>query len=308
MENVSVEQIREAAQEIKKMGETGTPPESLPKRLEIKALKEQIARTMALSPTLPDSYYVYRLVDKGFKLATGRRIVKKARAMSATIEVPVLIQQPATKPSPVPASGGVVVAGKEKGTEATVSAASPVITPAVPEEPGAKPNLEITYENNSHALGHWSDYILTLPETLPKPSQSLAYEPQIKVRQKTTLKSIRKDLFTQEYGLTKRLENRCEITTHNPCGFFEPNGHSGGGAAAAEDFRLFTAMREAVGEYRIAQPQLAEFLPYLADEGLLEYHRVSLEAVRKLEDMRQRRIKMGVIQEYDRNVGPALPR
>ncbi|MBU2770096.1 hypothetical protein [Acidithiobacillus caldus] len=140
MKNVSAEQLQEAAQEIKKMGETGVPPKSLPNRLKVKALKDQITNTMALSPALPNSYYVYQLVDKGFRLGTARRIVKKARAMAATIEMPVVVQQPAANPAPAPvvtpapvtapASGGVMVVGKEKGAEA---AAKPVPAPTQPE-------------------------------------------------------------------------------------------------------------------------------------------------------------------------------
>ncbi|MBN6739906.1 hypothetical protein JKG47_05030 [Acidithiobacillus sp. MC6.1] len=304
---MSVDQILEIDRRIKKLGENGTPS-VVPGRLIPGIVAKKAAQTMAYHADIPDAVFVHEFIDIGFTSTTARQIVKKARALSLTIEVPVMVPQPVASSTtvPVPTSGGVVVGGKEKVLDA-VMPVSPAITPAVSEEPKAKPNLTITYENNSHALGHLSDYVLAFPETLPKPSQILPFEPQIKIREKTTLKSIREDLFTQEYGLTRRLENRAEITAMNPCGFFEPNGHTGSGAAAIEDFGLFTAMRGAIGEWRIDQPQLAEFLPYLADEGLLEYHSVSLKAVRKLEDMRQRLIANGTIQEYDRTVPPALP-
>ncbi|MBN6742350.1 hypothetical protein JKG47_17880 [Acidithiobacillus sp. MC6.1] len=306
-DSIDIDEALQIVERLKNTAKIGAPS-SMPRRNLSGFLTRELAKAMALHPGTPNSAYINELMSTGFTKRNAREIAFNARRLAATIEVPVLIQQPATKPSPVPVptSGGVVVAGKEKVPEVMTSAASPVITPAVSEEPKAKPNLTITHENNSHALGHYSDYILAMPETLPKPHHSLPLEP-LKVRQKTTLKSIRKDLFTQEYGLTGRLENRSEITAMNPCGFFEPSGDSLSGPHAREDFRLFTAMRGAMGEWRIDQPQLAEFLPYLADEGLLEYHSVSLEAVRKLEDMRQRLIANGTIQEYDRTVPPALP-
>ncbi|MBU2755555.1 hypothetical protein HFU84_13345 [Acidithiobacillus sp. CV18-2] len=310
-DHIDIDEALQIVERLKDAAKTGAPT-SMPRRSLSGFLTRELAKAIAFHPSTQNGAYIKELMDSGFTKRNARAIVFNARKLAATIEVPVVVQQPAASPAPAPVvapapataptSGGGVVVGKEKGAEATASVAGP--TPAAE---GRKPNLLITYENNSYALGHLSDYVLAIPETLPRPSRILPFEANSVLRKKTTLKSIRKDLFTQEYGLTSRLENRSEITAMNPRGFFEPNGHAGAGPAAIEDFNLFSSVRTAIGEWRIAQPQLAEFLPYLADEGLLEYHAVSLKAIRKLEDMRQRLIANGTIQEYDRNVPPALP-
>ncbi len=306
-DRISVEDALKIAESLKKTAAIGAPS-SIPRRNLASFLTQELAKAIAYHPGTPNSAYVEELMRNGIAKRNAKKITWNARKLAATIEAPVVVQQPtaspATKPAHVqaPASGsGVVVVGKENWM-APVPA--PETASGKPEETEWKPNLAFTGENNSYALGHWSDYILSIPATLPKPKKPLEFEPNINERKKMTLKSIRKDIFNEEYGLLKRLEHRCEVTAQNPKGFYEPHGHG----ATMKDFSTYSEVRTAIGENRIEATHLAEFLPYLAEEGLLEYHKVPLKVVQDLEELRQGRIAMGTIPEYNPDVGPTLPR
>ncbi|MBU2754678.1 hypothetical protein HFU84_13940 [Acidithiobacillus sp. CV18-2] len=124
---MSIEQILKIDQRIQRMAENAAPS-LVSDRHVVPILAEKIARTMAYHKSIPDSSYIQELVLESFNIKTARRIVKKARALATTIEVPVVIHQPAASPAPAPVvtpasvtaptSGGGVVVGKEKGAEA----------------------------------------------------------------------------------------------------------------------------------------------------------------------------------------------
>ncbi|MBU2842582.1 hypothetical protein [Acidithiobacillus thiooxidans] len=139
MKPMPIDRLSEIDQRIRKLGENGAPS-VIPGRLVPDAVARKVARTMAYHHDIPDADYVHELIAESIAPTTARRIVKKARAMAATIEVPVMIHQPAASPAPAPVvapapvtaptSGGVMVVGKEKGAEA---AAKPVPAPTQPE-------------------------------------------------------------------------------------------------------------------------------------------------------------------------------
>ncbi|MBU2787651.1 hypothetical protein HFQ13_05425 [Acidithiobacillus sp. VAN18-1] len=133
---MSIEQILKVDQRIQRMAENAAPS-LVSDRHVVPVLAEKIARTMAYHKSIPDSSYIQELVLESFNIKTARRIVKKARALAAAIEVPVVIHQPTASPTPAPVvtpasvpaptsgggsssggggSGGVV--GKEKTVEA----------------------------------------------------------------------------------------------------------------------------------------------------------------------------------------------
>ncbi len=140
--------------------------------------------------------------------------------------------------------------------------------------------------------GNLSDYVRALPDTLPKPRKVWACEFKIKVKKEISLKTVRSDLFGREFD--KSLNGLAKVAPGNAFGRFNPNPVIG----------KYSEVWDGVGYFDVPPDVLAECLPYLAEEGLLEFHKVPLVAVRELEEMRQLYIEKGRIQDYDRSVRP----
>ncbi|MBU2788197.1 hypothetical protein HFQ13_08260 [Acidithiobacillus sp. VAN18-1] len=128
---VSINRIVEIDEHIQAMVQNGAPA-SISTRLFHTIVTRRVAQSMASAQDMTDGHYLRVLVDDSIPMGTARRIVKRARAMAATIETPVAVQSPVANPAamgtpaPVvtpasvtaPTSGGGVVVGKEKGAEA----------------------------------------------------------------------------------------------------------------------------------------------------------------------------------------------
>jgi hypothetical protein len=276
----------EIEKRIKNLGEKGVPS-LIPGRLVSDTIARKIAHTMAYHPDIPDASYLTELMCESIPRSTARRIIKRARAFACGIEVPSLITAPvASNPQEVSTpSSSVGERGKKEGEGARAAGAAGVEAARTAGAAGA----EVA---GADADGVLTEYVRKLPDTLPKPIRNIPVEYNVKERKKVSLASLRPDIFDREFE--KSLRSLAPVTPGNAFGRYDPN----------PDLDKYPHTWDAVGNYHVPPNILAECLPYMAEEGLLEFHKVPLRAVQELEELRQLYIKKGMIGEYDRNVRP----
>ena len=271
-------------EEWKKIAMGAITEEKLPAKRAIRYMVREMADAI-IDPHQDQAPYTQSLVRRGVRHATAYKITKAAFAIALgkwkqRDSVASAAHQPQKKPpvttaatTTVPASTAMVPVASGGGGDG-----------------GEKGNaFSVAYSDPD---GNYSDYVLSLPDTLPKPIKTWAPEYNLKEKKKISLKTVRPDLFGREFD--KSLNGLCDVTPGNAFGRFNPNPIIG----------KYPGVWDGVGFFEVPPTVLAECLPYLAEEGLLEFHKVPLSAVLELEDLRQMYIRKGQIPAYDRNVRP----
>lgn len=242
------------------------------------AIAKLMARRMANSGKahIDDVAHVQQLMQCGFAKTTAKRIVKKARNLAT--DLPPMPDPKGTPPATQETSHP---SPKEKVANSHQN---------VPSVPRPDSNLPATTISESDL----TDYVKALPETLPRPKQIRERENNIKTRGFFTLKTLRNEFFATE-KFTEAVKYHAKITSENPFGSYQL-------AAGAAEKRRYAALWDAIGHNDVPPIWFPAILPYLAEEGLLEYHQVGLELVKTLEEQRQSLIRHGLLQEYNRDV------
>ncbi|PZD81817.1 hypothetical protein DN052_01705 [Acidithiobacillus ferrooxidans] len=243
--------------------------DTLPAKRAIRYMVVEMADAI-IDPRQDQTPYIQSLVRRGVRYATAHRITKDAFAiaMEKWQQRDAAIKSTMVV-SPATAMISTVSGGVDKGKKSG--------------------GYSIVHPDQD---GNWSDYVGALPGTLPKPIKLWAPEYNRKEKKKISLKTVRPDLFGREFD--KSLNGLAAITPGNALGRFNPN----------PIISKYPGVWDGIGYYDVSPDLLAECLPYLAEEGLLEFHNVPLSAVLELEEMRQMYIEKGLIQPYDRNIRP----
>jgi hypothetical protein len=274
MKKYQAKDILELKEEWKKIAVGAITEETLTAKQAIQYMVIEMADAI-INPNQSQTPYVQSLTRKGIRNQTAHKITKEAFALALERQ-----KQLGNAARPLPAiskdqaqSGSVGEKGKKEGGARTAVAAGS-------EAAGSDPDGLIT------------EYVRKLPATLPKPIRKIPVEYNIKERKKVSLMSLRPDIFDREFE--RSLRGLAPVTPGNAFGRYDPN----------PDLDKYPHIWDAVGNYHVPPNILAECLPYMAEEGLLEFHKVPLYAVQELEELRQLYIKKGLIGEYDRNVRP----
>jgi hypothetical protein len=256
-------------------------PSVIPNKDMADFLSRKLARSIAHHPDVRNNAYIRELVDNGFAKRNAQKIVWAARKLSRSIPVDTSV----IHASP---AGPATTHGSE------IARASPATAkvPAASGMGGGGEKGDSFPVAWSDPCGNWSDYVRSLPDALPRPVRTWAEEHKIKVKKEISLKTVRPDLFGREFN--KSLNGLVSRSPDNALGRFNPNPIIG----------KYPGVWDGVGYFDVPETVLAECLPYLAEEGLLEFHKVPLSAVLALEEIRQVGIDQGQIQAYDRNVRP----
>ena len=269
--------IQKLKDEWKQIGAGAVLGDTLYAKRAIRIAAREMADTI-LDVTMDRSEYVQSLIRGGFHRSTAFEIVKIAFEMAAERHEIAMRKIPSAAKH----------ASTQSGSMVSVTATVPVASGCENEGKKGKA-FPVAYSDPD---GNWSDYVSALPDTLPKPSKVWATEYNLKEKKKISLKTVRSDLFGREFD--KSLNGLAAITPGNALGRFNPNPIIG----------KYSEVWDGVGYFDVPPDVLAECLPYLAEEGLLEFHKVPLSAVLELEDLRQMYIRKGQIQAYDRDVRP----
>ena len=273
--------IQKLKEEWKRIGAGAVLEDTLYAKRAIRIAAKDMADTI-LDVTMDRSEYVQSLIRGGFHRSTAFEVVKIAFEMAAERQEIAMRKIPDAAPKPPSPS---TQAGMVVPATAMVPAAS-----GGGGDGGKKGKVfSVAYSDPD---GNCSDYVRALPGTLPKPSKIWAPEYNLKEKKKISLKTVRPDLFGREFD--KSLNGLDDVTPGNAFGRFNPNPIIG----------KYPGVWDGVGYFDVPPTILAECLPYLAEEGLLEFHKVPLSAVLELEDLRQMYIRKGQIQAYDRDVRP----
>ena len=252
-------------------------PSVIPNKDMADFLSRKLARSIAHHPDVRNSAYIRELVDNGFAKRNAQKIVWTARKLSRSM----------------PVDPSVIHAGPATTHGSEIAHASPATAKVAAASGLSGRDKDLTFPVAwSDPCGNWSDYVLSLPDALPRPTKLWAAEYDMKVKKTISLKTVRPDLFGREFD--KSLDGLVAMTPGNAFGRFNPNPIIG----------KYPGVWDGVGYYDVPDIILAECLPYLAEEGLLEFHDVPASAVRILEDLRQLRISKGEIRAYDRHVRP----
>ncbi|WP_428946854.1 hypothetical protein ACQUQQ_08615 [Acidithiobacillus ferrooxidans] len=258
-------------EEWKKIAMGAITEDTLPAKRAIRYMVVEMTDAI-IDPRQDQTPFIQSLVRRGVRYATAHKITKAAFSIATE-----KWQQ------------------HDVATKATVPHLSPQVTKPCTASVGGMGNgkkkreFPVAY---SDPCGNWSDYVRSLPDVLPKPNRAWEPEHNIKVKKAISLKTVRPELFGREFD--KSLNGLDAVTPGNALGRFNPNPIIG----------KYPGVWDGVGYFDVPETVLAECLPYLAEEGLLEFHNVPLSAVLALEEIRQVGIDQGRIQAYDRDVRP----
>jgi hypothetical protein len=289
-----LEDALELVERLDKIATVGAPS-VIPNKDLANFISSKLAKSIAYHPDVRNTAYIQELMDSGFTKRNAQKIVWQARSLAKKMSVDIPVIQPvrdrpaasieaSTKPVDSAPSSSVGEKGKRESEARTAGAAGAAVAVAA----GAA-GAEVA---GADADGVLTEYVRKLPATLPKPIRKIPVEYNIKERKKVSLASLRPDIFDREFE--KSLRGLAPVTPGNAFGRYDPN----------PDLDKYPHTWDAVGNYHVPPNILAECLPYMAEEGLLEFHKVPLRAVQELEELRQLYIKKGLIGEYDRNVRP----
>ena len=255
-------------------------PSVIPNKDMADFLSRKLARSIAHHPDVRNNAYIRELVDNGFAKRNAQKIVWAARKLSRSMPVdPSVIHASSAGPATT------------HGSEIVHASPATAKVPAASGMSGREKDLTFPVAW-SDPCGNWSEYVRSLPDVLPKPNRTWAEENSIKVKKVISLKTVRPELFGRDFN--QSLNGLVSCTPDNALGRYNPNSIIG----------KYPGVWNGVGYFDVPETVLAECLPYLAEEGLLEFHKVPLSAVLALEEIRQVGIDQGRIQAYDRNVRP----
>lgn len=242
------------------------------------AIAKLMARRMANGGKahIGDGAHVQQLMQCGFAKTTAKRIVKKARNLAT--DLPPMPDPKGTPPAPQETSRP---SPKEKVADSRQN------VPSVPRPDSNLPAAPIPESD-------LTDYVKALPETLPLPICTIARpEVQSTVKQ-VNLQNLHNELFSPGTDrFIKQLRYQAPVTSNNPFGLYQL-------AAPHREKIRYGAIWDAIGNNDIPPLWFPAILPYLAEEGLLEYYKVEPDLVAELEQARQTYISDGVLQAYDR--------
>ncbi len=247
---------------------------TMSKRAMTQSLTERLAIGIASHPDVRRSVYVKVLVTTGYyQERNAQKIVKKAYDKSKSI-VAGRLDMEAMKPTVTRSSVLRDLARRE-----------PINT--TPPNPPTEQTLV--------SVRDLSEYVLALPETLPRPIRSIVRPEKRSEAMQVNLQRLRNELFLPDTDrFVKQLRYQAPVTSDNPYGMYQFS------TSNAEKQR-YGALWDAIGNNQVPPLWFPEILPYLAEEGLLEYYKVNIGLVRELEHIRQTYLSDGVLQAYDRN-------
>ena len=269
--------IQKLKEEWRRIGAGAVLEDTIYAKRAIRIAAKDMADTI-LDVTMDRSEYVQSLVRGGFHRSTAFEIVKIAFAMATEVQEIAMRKNPSAHAK--------AASSRPKATGAAMTRSPPAGGAGNREK---EEDLPVAW---SDPCGNWSDYVLSLPDALPRPRRTWEPEHDINIKKKISLKTVRPDLFGDEFD--KSLNGLVKGVAGNALGRFNPNPIIG----------KYPGVWSGIGHFDVPDTVLAECLPYLAEEGLLEFHKVPLSVVRELEEMRQVGIDQGRIPAYDWNVRP----
>lgn len=269
---MTIEQLMEIDKKIARLHENHAPS-VVTERSVGDTLARFLARGMADNPDsdITDTAYIQEYIQSGFTRFTAKRIVVKARALSKTMKARPVEEaaRPITTIDTRPVTPGH-----------RISVPAPV--PTYPQPATVIPECNIT------------DYVKVLPETLPRPIRTIVQPEERSKAKQINLQNLHNELFlTGTDRFIKQLRYQAPVTSNNPFGLYQL-------AAPNPEKIRYGAIWDAIGNNDIPPLWFPAILPYLAEEGLLEYYKVNTGLVAELEQARQTYLSDGVLQAYDR--------
>jgi hypothetical protein len=140
-----------------------------------------------------------------------------------------------------------------------------------------------------------TEYVRALPETLPRPIRSIVRPEKRSEVMQINLQRLRNELFLPDTDrFVKQSRYQAPVTSDNPYGMYQLS-------ASNPEKQRYGLIWDAIGNNNIPPLWFPAILPYLAEEGLLEYYKVNIGLVGELEQIRQTYLSDGVLPVYDRN-------
>ncbi|MBE7567668.1 hypothetical protein [Acidithiobacillus sp. HP-11] len=264
--------LLEIAAQLEEAAASASSP-TMSKRAMTQSLTERLASSIANYPDVRRSVYVKVLVTTGYyKERNAQKIVKSAYDKSKSIAA----NRPYTE------------AAKPKITSSSFMSNftnREVVNPTQPNPPTKQTPVSVSY---------LSDYVKLLPETLPRPICAIVRPEERSEAMQINLQRLRNELFLPGTDrFIKQLRYQAPVTSNNPFGLYQL-------AAPHREKIRYGAIWDAIGNNDIPPLWFPAILPYLAEEGLLEYYKVESDLVAELEQARQTYLSDGVLQAYDR--------
>lgn len=275
---MTVEQLLEIDQKIGRLHENRAPS-VVPERSVGDTLARFLAHRMASNPDIDitDTAYIQEYIQSGFTRFSARRIVVKARMLSQKLNV---IPMETTRPIMGAREEKTVVSGQPATSQEALPALGGV------QNPSAPPTIP------ERAL---TEYVKLLPETLPRPIRTIVRPKERSEAMKNNLQNLRNELFLPDTDrFIRQLRYQAPSTSNNPYGLYQPS-------APNTEKSCYAEIWGAIGNNNIPPLWFPAILPYLAEEGLLEYYNVNPDLVIKFEQIRQTYLSDGLLQAYDRN-------